>query len=108
MPHSEYFGYCLQRRKLAHWDREGVARTQFRYSHLLRHLGKIEEANHELEKACTTRDQLEKEHRGQLPQPDPNNPLAIFDQMCSMWAGRFTGKIKQDSTLSLDFTNTPH
>ncbi|KAL9103692.1 MAG: hypothetical protein Q9163_001286 [Psora crenata] len=104
---AEYLDCCLERRKLASWDREGVGRARFRYHHVLKSLGKIDEARTELERAHTIRDQVKIECGDYLSEPDPSNELAIFDQMCSMWAGRFTGKIMQDSTPSLDFTNTP-
>lgn len=95
MHSSEYFESCLQRRKLPCWNREGVARARFRYHQVLKSLGKDEEASAEVKAAYTTRDQLKKECEGYLHDPDPDNELAIFDQMCSMWAGRFTGKIAQ-------------
>ena len=74
------------------WDREGVARARLRYHHVLKSLGKNDEAGAEKQAAYTIRDQLKKECEGYLRDPDPDNEFAIFDQMCSMWAGRFTGK----------------
>lgn len=89
---AEYLESCLQRRKLSCWDREGVARARLRYHHVLKSLGKNDEAGAEKKAAHTIRDQLKKECEGYLRDPDPDNEFAIFDQMCSMWAGRFTGK----------------
>ena len=43
--------------------------------------------------ARTTRKRFMKEYPGYLPQTDDEE--AVFDQMVSIWSGRFTGKMKQ-------------
>jgi len=92
---AEYLESCLERRKRPFWDREGVARARFRYSHTLTSQGKTDDAALELKRAQTVRDYLLKNCEGYFVDPDPENELAAFDQMCSMWAGRFTGRIAQ-------------
>ena len=81
---SEYLGSCLDKHKLSCWDREGVARARFRYYHVLKNLGKNDDAENERKKAYTIRDQLKKECEGYLHDLDPNDESAIFDQMCLM------------------------
>ncbi|KAL9015104.1 MAG: hypothetical protein Q9173_000285 [Seirophora scorigena] len=79
----EYLSSCLERRKLASWDREGVAHARFRYYLMLKRLGNDGEADSQLSWAFTIRDHLKKECKDYLRDPDPSNELAVFDQMCS-------------------------
>ena len=94
----EYLSSCFERRKLASWDQEGVARAHFRYHHVLKTLSNINKADFQSSKTFTIRDHLKKKCKDYLTDLDPSNELAIFDQMCSMWAGRFTGRLAQTST----------
>ena len=90
---SQCFETCLQRRKRVQWDREGVARAQYRHHLVLERLGKHDQAAEELQIARMARDQLVKENEGYLSFDQGEDELKIFDQLCSMWAGRFTGKV---------------
>lgn len=90
---SECFQTCLQRRKRGQWEREGVARAQYRHHLVLKSLGKHEQAADALKLARLARDQLLKENEGYIHYDQEKDELEIFDQLCSMWAGRFTGKI---------------
>ena len=90
---SECFQTCLQRRKRGQWEREGVARAQYRHHLVLKRLGKYDDATKVLKDARLARDQLLKENEDYLQYDEDRDELEIFDQICSMWAGRFTGKI---------------
>lgn len=70
-----------------------MARAQYRHHFVLEALGKHDEAVEELKLARLARDQLLKENEGYLHYDPQRDELEIFDQLCSMWAGRSTGKI---------------
>lgn len=61
---------------------------------MLRRLGRTDEADKYLEEARETRDEYLKKYPRWL-EPDQDDELVVFDQMVSMWAGRFTGPMKQ-------------
>jgi hypothetical protein len=111
---------CLDRRKRTHWDQEGVARTQFLYSKSLKALyerdqeeltlhepdlspEKVAELKKRIadrrEEANSLAQQAEKTKRKFLEDypkwlHDSEDDLEVYDQMCCMWAGRYTGKLK--------------
>lgn len=89
---SIYLHRCLERRKRAAWNGEGVARAQFRYASVLEKLGKKSEAEKQRNAARKTREWFVKDYPEYLPKTDDDE--AVFDQMVSIWAGRFTGKLK--------------
>lgn len=99
---SIYLDRCLKRRKRAAWNEEGVARAQFRYTSVLEKLGENCEAEKQRTPARKTRERFMKEYSAYLPITDDGE--AVFDQMVSIWAGRFTGKLKQ---VALAFPNEP-
>ena len=88
-----YLERCLERRTRASWDEEGVARAQFRYSQVLDKIGEKEEAQKMYQIATDTRLKFMKKYPKYLPQTDGEE--VVFDQMVSVWSGRFTGKMKQ-------------
>ncbi len=89
---SIYLDRCLERRKRAAWN-EGVARAQFRYAYVLEKLGEKSEAEKQLIAARKARERFVKDYPAYLPETDDDE--AVFDQMVSIWAGRFTGKLEQ-------------
>ena len=93
-----YLDWCLERRKRAAWNEEGVARAQFRYASVLEKLGENSEVEKQRNAARKTRERFMKEYPVYLPITDEDE--AIFDQMVSIWAGRFTGKLKQVALAS--------
>ncbi|KAK4550294.1 hypothetical protein LTR36_003261 [Oleoguttula mirabilis] len=110
----QYLSTCLQRRKRAAWNEEGVVRAQFRYANVLRTLAansrakgdeKSAEADaQEAEKIATKVTQViqryRKEYGKYLPQNEDEEQN--LDQMVSVWSGRFTGGLKQsDLDLSI-------
>ena len=70
-----------------------MARAQFRYAHVLDKLGEKGEAEKQRTAARKTRERYMKEYPEYLDKADGEE--AVFDQMVSIWAGRFTGKLKQ-------------
>lgn len=102
-----YLEACLQRRKRAVWNEEGVARAQFRYARVLHRLasrakdeGKIAEMNRlkdEATKCESAVSQAVQRFRTEYVKymPESDDQEAILDQMVSFWAGRFTGKLRQ-------------
>lgn len=94
---SVYLDRCLERRKRAAWN-EGVARAQFRYAFVLEKLGEESKAEKQRMAAKKTRDRFMKDYEDYLPVTDDDE--AVFDQMVSVWAGRFTGKLKQITLAS--------
>jgi hypothetical protein len=83
---------CLERRKRYAWNPEEVARAQFRLSQVLKRPKKDEEAEIRGKEASRTRRLYLKRFSDQLTD-DPDEEV-VFDQMVSLWAGRFTGKLK--------------
>lgn len=73
---------------------EGVARAQYRYANVLDKLDHKAEAEAYKKEAKKTMLRFMKEYADYLPQ-NPDDEEAILDQMVSVWAGRFTGKMKQ-------------
>ena len=90
---SMYLNRCLERRKRAAWNEEGVARAQYRYAYVLEKLGDNSEAEKQRTSARKTRDRFLRDYPAYLPITDDDE--AVFDQMVSIWAGRFTGNLKQ-------------
>ena len=83
---------CLERRKRYAWNPEEVTRAQFRLSQVLKRLNKLDEAEPYAKEASKTRQIFLKRFPDQLN--DNPNEEVVFDQMVSLWAGRFTGKLK--------------
>ena len=98
----EYLDKCLERRKRNSWNEEGIARAQHRYAYVLEKLGEKEEAEKLAKAARKTRERYMKEYPYYLP--DTMDDEAVFDQMVSIWSGRFTGKMKQKTP---DFPEEP-
>jgi hypothetical protein len=102
-----YLDTCLQRRKRAIWNEEGVARAQYRYARVLDRIAEREEAvgrimdaeqvRLDATKRCKAVDGVLQRFRKDYPEylPDTEDKEAILDQMVSLWAGRFTGRLKQ-------------
>ena len=90
---SIYLNRCLERRKRAAWNEEGVARAQYRYAYVLDKLGDKSEAKKQRASAMKTQGRFLRDYPAYLPITDDDE--AVFDQMVSIWAGRFTGKLKQ-------------
>ena len=99
---SLYLDQCLERRKRAAWNEEGVARAQFRYAYVLEKFGEKSEAEKQRTAAMKTRERFMKDYSAYLPTTADDE--AVFDQMVSIWAGRFTGKLKQ---VALAISNEP-
>ena len=95
---SVYLDRCLERRKRAAWNEEGVAGAQFRYASVLEKLGEESEAEKQRNASKKTRDRFMKDYEDYLPVTDDDE--AVFDQMVSIWAGQFTGKLKQITLAS--------
>lgn len=95
---SIYLDRCLERRKRAAWNEEGVARAQFRYASVLEKLGEKSEAEKQRNAARKTRERFMQDYQGYLPRTGDDE--AVFDQMVSIWVGRFTGKLKQGALAS--------
>ena len=110
---------CLDPRKRNVWNREGIARTEFLYARTLTALAveledqlkrttdltkaqmdekkmtvekQRQEAERLLSKARATKLIFLEKHPKWLK--DDEDELVVFDQMCCMWAGRYTGKLK--------------
>ena len=90
---------CLDRRKRSAWNEEGVARTEFLYAETLHGLNKPEEAEKHLKSARKVRDRYLKQYPQWLKEDEDGDELVVFDQMVSIWAGRYTGKMKQPSPV---------
>lgn len=112
---------CLDRRKRSVWNQEGVARAQYLYAQTLVALATTMEedlqqnqANYEAEKlramneeiadkreeaqklskqAKATKESFLKTYPQWLPDSGSDD-LVVLDQMCCMWAGRYTGKLR--------------
>ena len=95
---SLYLDRCLERRKRAAWNEEGVARAQFRYASVLEKLGDTSEAKKQRNAAKKTQERFVKDYPAYHPATDDDE--AVFDQMVSIWAGQFTGKLKQMASAS--------
>lgn len=95
---SIYLERCLERRKRATWNEDGVARAQFRYASVLEKLGGNAEAEKQRNAARKTRERFMEEYPAYLPVTDDEE--AVFDQIISIWAGLFTGKLKQVALAS--------
>ena len=89
---SMYLDRCLERRKRAAWN-EGVARAQYRYAYVVDKLGDKSGAEKQRASAMKTQHRFLRDYPAYLPKTDDDE--AVFDQMVSIWAGRFTGKLKQ-------------
>ncbi|KAG8533100.1 uncharacterized protein KY384_001883 [Bacidia gigantensis] len=89
-----YLDCCLERRKRNAWNEEGVARAQFRYAHVLEQLGEKTEAAKQRELSRKTMLRFMERYPRYLPQT-PDDEESVLDQMVSIWAGRFTGKMVQ-------------
>lgn len=83
----------MERRKRNYWNEEGVGRAQYRYAQVLEELGEKEKAESYADAARMTRERFMKEYAYYLP--DTGDDEAVFDQMVSIWSGRFTGKMRQ-------------
>lgn len=111
---------CLDRQKRSVWNQKGISRAQFLYARTLtalrqkdeeqlacqelnlslqeiadikqRILDRNEEAKNLLRKARDTKRAFLKDYPQWLK--DDVDELAVLDQMCCMWAGRYTGKLK--------------
>lgn len=96
IPHRQHLSKCLERRKRFVWNEEGVARAQFFRGKVLSRLGHAEDSERSFVAARKVRDRFIKEFPQYLAL-ESEDELAVFDQMVSIWAGRFTGKLKQHS-----------
>lgn len=122
---------CLDRRKRSVWNQEGVARTQYLYARTLLTLSddteaqirqadsnlseeeitekrervaeRREEAKQLLQTARDTKQSFLRRYPQWLPDKDADD-LVVLDQMCCMWAGRYTGKLKAGADKA---TNQP-
>lgn len=102
-----YLETCLQRRKRAVWNEEGITRAQFRYANVLRSLAKQAQADgdeqisrayaEDAEKRTREVTKIIKRYRRDYERymPPGENEEENLDQMVSFWAGRFTGRLKQ-------------
>jgi hypothetical protein len=89
-----HFLASLDPGKRSVWNEEGVARAQFLYADVLKQLGRNAAAEGYLSQAQATRDRFLKEYPQWL-KADKDDELVVFDQMVCLWAGRYTGKLKQ-------------
>ena len=74
---------------------ECVARARFLYSDVLRRLGRTDEAEKQLIQARMVRDEFLLKYPQWLRE-DKDDELVVFDQMCCLWSGRKTGRLKQN------------
>lgn len=81
------------------WDEESTTRARYLYGIVLQQLGRGKEAEIQLQQARVVRDRYLAKYPHWLTE-DPNDELAVFDQMVCMWSGRYTGGLKQLSDLS--------
>ena len=98
IPLRQHLSQCLERRKRHVWNEEGEARTQFFRGKVLSRLEQAEDSQRSFVAARKVRDRFIREFPQYLAL-DNQDELAVFDQMVSIWAGRFTGKLKQHSPL---------
>lgn len=113
---AKYLKSCLERRKRAVWNEEGIARAQFRYCKVLRALAERARADGDqklsqeyTEKAETTGREVSniiKRYREgyekYLPKSEDATEEENLDQMVSIWAGRYTGRLKQPRDSAFD------
>ncbi|OQO00719.1 hypothetical protein B0A48_13210 [Cryoendolithus antarcticus] len=104
-----YLETCLQRRKRAVWNEEGITRAYFRYAGVLRTLaerakadGNAGEAEALIQKADGISANVTKivqryriDYARYLPKSESASEEANLDQMVSIWSGRFTGRLVQ-------------
>lgn len=83
---------CLERRKRDSWNPEEAARANFRLAEVLKQRGKMNEAESFAAEASRVRRTFLREYPDQLI--DNAEEEVVFDQMVSLWAGRFTGKLR--------------
>lgn len=95
---------CLDRRKRTVWNQEGISRAQYLYSKVLSQLGSMEESKTLLDEALTTKDYFIQQYPQHI-KPDTDD-LVVFDQMVSLWAGRFTGKLAQAHPAPVESTDS--
>ena len=81
---------CLASRSRVNWTPEGVARAQYWYSRVLTALGKDTAAEKELKAARAVKEDYLKQYKEFLEE-DPENEVAVFDQMLPMWSMATTG-----------------
>jgi tetratricopeptide (TPR) repeat protein len=103
----QYLESCLQRRKRAVWNEEGITRAQFRYANVLRTLAKQAQQSGDEEKAKAYAEDAKKraaevtrivqryrkEYEKYMPVSEDEE--SNLDQMVSIWAGRFSGGLRQ-------------
>ncbi|KAL8838628.1 MAG: hypothetical protein Q9170_002074 [Blastenia crenularia] len=86
---------CLDQCKRSVWDRESIARAEYLYASVLEKTGRHDEAQSYLAEAREEKEHCKEKYPQWLPMESAENELAVFDQMVCMWAGRYTGKLKQ-------------
>lgn len=70
---------------------------------MLKKLGKEKEAEEVLDEARKTRDELMEAYPEYLAMENPmRDRMEIYDEMCSMFAGRFTGRIRSGGISQLE------
>lgn len=103
---EQYLQTCLERRKWAAWNEEGVTRAQFRYAKVLRARAAkeaaagnditaqkcIEDAEKREAEVAQTIERYRKDYEPYLFRSEDQE--AHLDQMVSLWAGRFTGGLQ--------------
>ena len=105
--HRFHFTTCLEPQKRSAWDEECIARARFLYSNVLGRLGREEEAESQLKQARAIRDKYLAKYPKWLKE-DEDDELVVFDQMVCLWAGRYTGRLKQklDNQVPVPTTNS--
>ena len=91
--HRPLLSNCLQRRKRATWNSEGVARAQYRYAKTLEALDRQEEADNEGQKAAKIRKQWLRDYSDKL-RDDPDEEV-VHDRMVSMWQGGLSRDMRE-------------
>lgn len=104
---GDHLRTCLERRKRAAWNDEGVTSAQSRYAKVLRSLAERAQDNEDEEKAqmlvheARTREAevaraIKRYRQGyKYYMPESEDEEENLDKMVSIWAGRFTGGLTQ-------------
>lgn len=110
----QFLATCLQRRRRAVWNDEGVTRAQYRYANVLHALASEAAASGDASKSQSYADEAKQLHKAveetvQRYRRDYSEYMPLnediesnLDQMVSIWAGRFSGGLRQvDVDLSV-------
>ena len=94
-----YLETCLEANHRIHWSEEGVAYAHFRLAKILQEMGEHAEAMTHKTRAEEIRNRMMKAYPEYLKEY-PDNEVALYDQMISIWSGRCTYRMKEGTAVT--------